>query len=152
TKDGIIFERLLEIEPNKNPMKLLVCDLPPGATKSPVNYTGALIFEEKQNQAFGIATPAGGPAKLSVGKDNSSVELDVPPHAERVSVWIYLWRGAKEYQKNIAVLGLLGPPPLFLEKFIKPGPSQWTAPITTKGHVEKDDAPYVIDTLTVPYK
>ena len=39
-----------------------------------------------------------------------------------------------------------------MKQWTKPGPSQWTEPITTKGHVEKDDAPYVIDTLTVPYK
>ena len=38
-----------------------------------------------------------------------------------------------------------------IRAWTKPGPARWTKEITTKGEVAKDAAPYVVDTLTIPY-
>lgn len=153
SNQGITFHRMVEIEPSKKPMTLLVCDLPPGVLKAAGKYPGALIFEEKPNQFFGVLhTPLPGAAHLSVSKDNSRVVLEVPAHDEKISVHLQIWRGSKEHLADFAIQGSITAAPIFMDKLVKPGPAQWTAPITTQGIVAKDDAPYVIDTLTVPYK
>ena len=38
-----------------------------------------------------------------------------------------------------------------IRTWTKPGPARWTKEIVTKGEVAKDTAPYVVDTLTIPY-
>jgi Concanavalin A-like lectin/glucanases superfamily len=38
-----------------------------------------------------------------------------------------------------------------LRAWTKPGPARWTKEIITKGEIAKDTAPYVVDTLTIPY-
>ena len=38
-----------------------------------------------------------------------------------------------------------------LSAWMKGGPPRWTKPIVTRGEVAADNAPYVVDTLTVPY-
>jgi hypothetical protein len=63
------------------------------------------------------------------------------------------WTAATKGQKLDAI-GVMDAKsaPEDLNKLTVGSPSQWTAPVTSKGHVEKDTEPYVIDTLTVPYK
>ncbi|MBI5757045.1 MAG: hypothetical protein HZA46_00845, partial [Planctomycetales bacterium] len=36
-------------------------------------------------------------------------------------------------------------------RWTQPGPARWTAEIVTRGNVSKDSAPYVVDTLTLPF-
>ncbi len=38
-----------------------------------------------------------------------------------------------------------------LSQWIKPGSARWGKPLVTRGQLAKDTAPYVVDTLTVPY-
>ena len=35
---------------------------------------------------------------------------------------------------------------------MKAGPPRWTKPILTRGEIAADNAPYVVDTLTLPYE
>ncbi len=42
-------------------------------------------------------------------------------------------------------------PTLDLGQLTRPGPGRYPTPLVTRGEVAKDDAPYVVDTLTIPY-
>jgi hypothetical protein len=150
---ALIFRRVLEIAPNTKPMKLLVCDIPAGAKQLPQNWLWpAITFNEKQDKVFGVRIN-GDIVKVqdSVSTDNSRVELQIAPHDKTVQIRIHIWHGPSEQFADLYKFSFGITEFISLKKLTVGVPAQWTAPITTKGHVEKNDAPYVIDTLTVPY-
>jgi hypothetical protein len=56
----------------------------------------------------------------------------------------------RDWDKVLAELEKRVPLP-DLRAWTKPGPGRYPAPLVTKGEIAKDTAPYVVDTLTVPY-
>lgn len=148
-----VFYRHLEIGPCKDVMKLSVCDVPPTTEKFPSKSGPSLVFEEKNNQRLAVMCfSTVHPADLSVSDDKSRVVLTIPPHLETVFIRVQLWRGPMKNGAGFTKQTIFTPPPLEVKNWTKPGPAQWTADIVTKGFIAKDDEPYVIDTLTIPYQ
>jgi hypothetical protein len=103
---------------------------------------------------LGMQKPEGRAASslvLATTADGNQQFLQLTPsvHTRRFRV-IY---GAEIKGDREAVLGELGKrsPLPDLKAWTKPGPGRYPTPLVTKGEVAKDDAPYVVDTLTIPY-
>jgi hypothetical protein len=123
-----VLTRSFEVGPSKKPMTLPLNDA------VVINYTrpGYRVSIEK--------APGGGQV----------IQLPAADFARRFTV--YQWPGA-EREGNTLFAGVKewpGPAPFAGWK--KPGPARWGKPLVTKGEVAKDAAPYVVDTLTVPYE
>lgn len=77
--------------------------------------------------------------------------VTLEPHDRPRRFRLYHWQGPKGDAK--AVLAALGKSPaaLDLSKLTEGGPGRYPTPLVTKGERAKDDAPHVVDTLTIPY-
>src|SRR5262249_1579054 len=64
---------------------------------------------------------------------------------------VVLWQGDARDLPRFAALLKASPAPASLGAWTKPGTARWTKPIVTRGQTGRNDAPFVIDTLTVPY-
>ncbi len=79
------------------------------------------------------------------------VHLHLKPHDSVRRFQVVLWKGPTKGEAAFMAAMKKLPPPAPLAPLTKPGPARWTKEITTKGEVAKDTAPYVVDTLTIPY-
>src|SRR5262249_26397335 len=142
--------RSLEIGPSDHPLRLLVCRPPAGGgTRSGAPSRMLTTGHGDARMTVGLLTSANGPSLERTADGN--VELRVPARKETLRLKLLLWQGElKNTQRFAALLGA-SPAPPNLSAWTKPGPARWTRPITTRGQVAKDNAPFVIDTLTVPY-
>lgn len=93
------------------------------------------------------------PEKASIGRPGPvGVELLLRASDEPRNVRIVQWSGTSKAFEAIVAALLKLPAPDDLRAWKKPGPSRWPVEIVTRGEVAKDTAPYVVDTLTIPYK
>ncbi|MFM7150374.1 MAG: DUF6797 domain-containing protein, partial [Gemmataceae bacterium] len=90
---------------------------------------------------------------LSMRKDdrgNWMLRLPASPRIRRFTM--YHWQGADKEDPKSVFKGVVWPAPLDLRTLIQPGPARWGAPLETRGEIARDTAPYVVDTLTIPYE
>jgi mono/diheme cytochrome c family protein len=64
---------------------------------------------------------------------------------------LYVWAGVGAELPRFAKSVAAAPESESLSPLTRPGPARWSAPIVTKGSVSPDDAPYVVDTITLPF-
>lgn len=93
------------------------------------------------------ALPPG--AKLEQAQSHIVLKLDAPAGGEAFKV--AYWKGAEaDLSKALDAPAKLAKPAKLVD-WTKGGPAHWTADITTAGVLgEAKDAPYVVDTLTLP--
>ena len=89
-------------------------------------------------------------ATLVKGPQDSHV-LNVPARSEQVTVKLLI---ASPTVSEAAFETLVASSPAAedLRTLIKPGPTIWGEPLVTVGEVSIDSAPYVIDTITLPFE
>ena len=95
-----------------------------------------------------VAKP--GTALLQQGPEKCHI-LNVPPHAEPVTVKLLIAAPATNetaFEKLVAV----SPAAEDLRGLTKPGPRIWGEPLVTTGEVAKNNAPYVVDTINLPFE
>ncbi len=115
-----------------------------GASTTPLSM---LIAEEASRVR--LIAPAGS-ASLSSGPEKSHVLL-VSPHSEPVAVKLLIAApaiDAASFEKLVAA----SPPVEDLVALSKPGPTLWGEPLVTTGEVSNIRAPFVIDTVTLPFE
>lgn len=148
------FTRTLEIAPGEKQLQTLVCEV--------AGITG--IVEHSVTKLRGLTTFAHGDgttttfvalagyAALSRTPDHR-VLVTVPPSKMPRRLKVLLCRATPPGPLDGKFLAALEatPAPEDLSKLTKGGPARWTKPITTVGEKAKDEAAYVIDTLTLPY-
>ncbi|MFO0844044.1 MAG: DUF6797 domain-containing protein [Gemmataceae bacterium] len=78
------------------------------------------------------------------------VRLPAADHKRRFTV--YHWPGAEREGNTLFANEKESPGPAPFARWTKPGPARWGKPLVTRGEVARDTAPYVVDTLTVPYE
>jgi hypothetical protein len=153
SKDGVTaFSRTVEVGPTKKTLRILagnfpVVDCPPIAFPLPRRRIG-VGFDGKSTAIVLIGLEKRG---FSGRRDLHLDDLEIPPHAEPLRFKILYWHGPEKDQARFDALAKASPPPEDISLWTKPGPARWTAPIVTRGTLEKDNGPYAIDTLTVPY-
>jgi hypothetical protein len=118
--------RVLQVDPSDEPLTLVV------------GSAGKMSFKPD-------VTPAAEQIKFSRSDDGNLVLATIPPH--------------KTVTQYAIPLGLVSGGPLSKDHphvdfaaLMKGGPTRWGAPITTEGTLGKDDGPYTVDTITLPFK
>lgn len=93
-----------------------------------------------------------GDRAVSMQKDGSRLILVVEPRDRPVACKLVAWQSPRQlaflpylppFQRTVDVASV--------RKLTVPGLSRWHEPIVTNGEIASDNAPYVVDTLTVPY-
>src|SRR5262249_32746853 len=132
-------------------LHLFLCDVPGkvegGTTVGDVTFFAgqqgnritAVALVPQQKETFLHITNAG------------RAELIFAPRRETLRCKVVLWQGDARDLPRFAALLKASPAPASLGAWTKPGTARWTKPIVTRGQTGRNDAPFVIDTLTVPY-
>jgi len=89
-----------------------------------------------------VGAPAG--AKL-VAAENQ-IHLDIPKPAGAVNFKVVITKA------DAGAIAKASAAPIDLTTLTKGGPSMWTEKIETKGVIGEDNAPYVVDSVTIPYE
>jgi mono/diheme cytochrome c family protein len=83
--------------------------------------------------------------------DRGLITLQIPAREKPVRFTVYLWSGAAADLPRFTKAVASSPATVTLAPLTRPGPARWTASIITKGTISPDDAPYVVDTITLPF-
>lgn len=144
------FTRTMEVGPSDKEQQALVCNLPP--------VTGTGTQQAKKLASFWVLdhadgrTVAGVAGPGSLFRQGDQLILSLPPAKEPRRLKVLLARLPSAVALDQKLLDALDATPAAddLATFTKGGPARWK-PLATKGEKAADDAPYVIDTLTLPY-
>ena len=77
--------------------------------------------------------------------------LTIEPHDKPVTIKLLI-ASADVNEAAFDKLVAASPAPEDVLELTKPGPTIWGEPLVTKGEVAKGSAPYVVDTITLPFK
>jgi hypothetical protein len=84
--------------------------------------------------------------------EGSRMVLAIAPHDKPVGCKVVIWSGPPQKPTQSFFPFLAATTDLkSVRVFALPGPRRWGEPIVTSGDVASDNAPFVVDTLTVPY-
>jgi type 1 glutamine amidotransferase len=142
-----VLTRTLEVGPSKTTMRLLVAHM-----KAPFLFEGGItaVVNTQQYEFESAAINSNSNAKL-VTSANGRVELELPAHDKPVLLKVFLWKHGKVAEMDrYLTFARKSPAPVSLAKWIMPGDTLWE-PLQTKGEIGKDNGPFAVDTLTVPY-
>ncbi|MBI3876942.1 MAG: hypothetical protein HY300_13480, partial [Verrucomicrobia bacterium] len=139
-----IFTRSFEVKDSSAPITLLVCE-DAKAAGGMEGETAVLTSGERC-----VAVHYSGRAKASLEVKDGRVLAKLPALGKTELFKISLWSGAKaELPAALAALKA-GTPITNPAVLTKGGPARWNPVIETKGELGAGDAPYVVDTLTLP--
>jgi hypothetical protein len=150
TKDGLtVFRRTVETGPSETPLNMLAAELPAeGRTQT---IEGITFMAARQGKSWTALALVGEPGLASLSRAGMRVLVQLPKsrQSRRFAVLMASGTGVDltPFARRVKASG----PPEDLNAWMKPGPALWTRPIVTTGERAPDNAPYVIDTLTVPY-
>jgi hypothetical protein len=158
------FYRVLELNDITKSLRLDVCDFAVVPKKADVQISADnhQIFVNQDNEMMGVSVAYAGKLKVNLILEGSSLDLLIDGDAAYGKLVISMCRAKNDESQKVDVYfrafqniyevdkSEFQDPNNSSLRSVKPK-SQWTAPITTQGIRAKDTAPYVIDTLTVPY-
>jgi glucose/arabinose dehydrogenase len=142
------FGRTLNIKPSKQALITVLADVEGGKGRSEGN-----VAVVQKGEAVTIVRAVNlPPAALLDVQDNGRVLLRLPALNHDVRIKVLLWTGAKADQDAAqAALAKLTDAP-DLTPFTKGGKALWNESVTLPGKRAKDTAPYVVDSIPVPFK
>ncbi len=142
--DSEIFARTLNLGPVSSALSMLVCEKD-GATANLA--AGNAVLEE--GDTVTVVGLAGMGASLGLDPPGRIVlNIAAGPAAK---LKLLIWNGPRSDQDRIVAAFKAAAPPADLAPLLRGGPGRSTA-VITQGLRALDDAPYVVDTLTVPYE
>lgn len=149
-RDGphVAFSRTLEISTGES------IRIPVGCAKGTVKLTrldgldAALVTNGARVTAVALVGTNG--ARLT-SDGESSLALTVSSSNVATRAKLLVWGGSMENLPLFVKLAKRSPEPESLASWTKGGAAQWTADIRTRGTVATNDAPYVVDTLNLPF-
>jgi hypothetical protein len=149
--DLTAFVRTLTIGPASQSLRMRVCDLPGDNARTLTIERIRLVTAQHGQEVTSVAL-VGDRMDLALSPGaRGRLELVVPPHDGTLRFKLLIWHGPQADWSQFVRLVKASAPPEDLHTWTKPGPARWTTPVMTRGAVGADQAPYVIDTLTVPY-
>jgi hypothetical protein len=152
-----LITRTIEVGPGEHPVRVML-----GETRSGWGGGGqgdrAVAFSRIANNSYLVVGTAGdhtGFNRVSRGAETATYFLEFPPRKEARQVKVFLATapmpaGASDFpaiRKHVESQQLPEP----LTPLTRPGSGRWGKPIVTKLQRGKDDGPFAIDTLTLPY-
>jgi glucose/arabinose dehydrogenase/type 1 glutamine amidotransferase len=146
---GMVFTRAVEVGPSPKPLTMLACDLPAEATLQ-TSETGVPVAAVRTGDTWTAVALVAETCDAALSLVNKTRAVVAVPAADRPRRFtLLLWRGTD--LPAFVRRAKAGPPPADLPALTKPGPSRWTQPVVTHGSVAGNTAPFVADTLTVPF-
>jgi hypothetical protein len=145
------FTRSLELVPGTKPRTVLVAELPGEAREETVQGVPLVVGRQGDDVLAVALAPGSDKATFRIA-NGGIVHLELPAVRQIVRVKLLQWHGKAANLAAFARLVKTSPGPYILSRWARGGPPRWTETIATRGEVALDEAPYVIDTLTVPYK
>ena len=155
-RDGItVFTRTMEVSPKKDSLARLVGAF--AGTREDLQIDGA--------HALALVDGERATAIAAIG-DVENLGLIAEPHEATKHVLmvectggekpgrlkLLYWSGPKASLPKFVAAVKASPPPEDLTELSKPGQARWTDEIVTRGVLGREgDAPYVVDTLTLPF-
>ncbi len=141
-----VVTRTLEIGACRHELRLLAGHVGPAGNFH--NLDGMAYARFKSAGQDGLIFVQG-PGKL--GAHPAGAEFVLPPSDTARRAQIFYAQGPEKTIQALAVALQKRAAPAALASWLKAGPPRWTKPIITRGEVAANNAPHVIDTLTVPY-
>ena len=143
-RGGIVRE--FNLSPSKKPLSLLVLDHEesPNWNKEPAGPSGFYAADATHKWTGNGLTRE---TKAEFRNDKGRISVHVPGHDHpiRLKFWILTNPGMTDGNGAVAFAKDLTP-------LTKGGPALWPETVSTQAVLSKDEAPYVVDTLTLPEK
>jgi len=156
--------RTIQIKHDGSAMTLVVADAPGDRVKFLNVSTAARVAapnEAGANVAM-IGDPSGSDPVILVAANgvagarwevrDRQLLLKLPVKGDTSLFKLVYWSGSADAAPGKAMAFANIAPPQDLAPLLKGGPVRWGEPLVTRGELGKDDKPYVIDRLTVPFK
>lgn len=141
-----VITRTFSMDATKNENVLFLFDAPKATAKVEGNQ---ITLTTANGGATLIAALSGNSKGKFEDTPEGRVQLRLPAGKAvdfKVSIWTGATSNASAAQAAIKSAAKLAD----VKALTKAGPARWTEPVTTQGKVAKDDAPYVVDTITIP--
>jgi hypothetical protein len=149
TKAGIVaISRTLQIAPHAGALSCAAAEMPNG--KGEVFQIHGLNFAALTDGDNLTTTCAYGTG-AALKAENSRVMLAISGQGTPAQVKVVMCSGKQADAARMTALLENGTLPEDFDALLKPGPGRWGKPIATTGTVSPDKAPYVVDTISVPY-
>jgi type 1 glutamine amidotransferase len=149
TSDGMtVLTRTLEIAPSSRELRLLACELP-GIVRVSAHDGFDLAIGQRDDVLAAVALVGAKDARLVA--PNGRAQVVLPPSNQTRRVKLLLWQGVSKTPEVFLGHVRNSPPAQDLSAWTKAGPTLWGSPLVTRGELAADNAPLVVDTLTVPY-
>lgn len=142
-----IFTRTLNIAPSKQPLTMVLADLP--GTKEGTSVDSMAMINDGKNTL--MASVIGGPKGTKIGFV-LRLTLEIPASDKPAQIKVAMWGGPKaDWEQGAKALNDVGTP-IDLAPLTKGGKARFTETVTTQGKRGDDKAAYTMDTLTPPFK
>lgn len=140
--------RTIEIDPSDRLLTLALFD---GQNARVIDDGGRRIVTAEQGGHVVAAAVVGPAGVVPEVRDSSRAVVVVTPQNAVRRFKVLLWSGSAERLRVFRELVAASPAPEDLKRLMQPGPALWTAAIETRGVLGRDDEPYAVDTLTLPF-
>jgi hypothetical protein len=148
---GTTFVRTIEVGPSDQALHLLACDFPSNGEIETFDDR-RVIACRKDDVLSAVALVSDGRMATLDLKPKGRVVIDIPRGTAKRRFTVLYKKGATSDMPAFVNRVRATVSPTDLAAFTKPGPARWTQPTVTRGEVAANDAPLVVDTLTVPYE
>lgn len=148
-KNESLLTRTLEVGPWRNPLRLLASEFPIEPKIEIVD--GQKLIAARHNGIWHVVALIAAKEHVEMQIAGKSVEVVLSAATEKRYLKVLVGTTRAEKLDDVAKLIKKSPPPADVHGLTKPGTARWNLDITTRGEVAKDDGPFVIDTLTIPY-
>jgi glucose/arabinose dehydrogenase len=143
-----VFGRSLNVKPTKQALIAVLADVEGGKGRS----QGSVVVVEKGDAVTIVRAVNLPPAAVLDVQDSGRILLRLPALNQDAHVKLLLWSGPKADQEAAqAALAKVNDAPN-LTPLTKGGKALWNQTVTAPGKRAKDDAPYVVDSIPVPFQ
>lgn len=143
--------RTIEAKSVPRHLEQFITDWPASETKHEVVDGVNLIYTQRDGNTAAVAvmtSPGATYTRFTFTKERPTLVIE--PNSKS-QLWKTLhWQGQTQDLAKFVKLVKNSTRPASLQEWLKPGPVRWHT-LVTRGEVGPNNAPYVIDTLTVPY-
>lgn len=146
-----VLTRTIEISSSANTLRLLADEFPADVKQHTIS--GQTLFATRHNGVWHfVALVVSKGAAVPRILERNRVEIELPGSKDPRRFKVLLGTTSAETLDDVAALIKASPPSQELRPLATAGPAHWTKPIVTRGEAAKDSAPFVVDTLTIPYE
>jgi cytochrome c553/sugar phosphate isomerase/epimerase len=145
-----VFTRTVELQPHDDVLMLSPGEHPGKAERVDIDGISLLVYpQERTVVAIALRAP---PTDADWNADPRKPRVEIPASSHIQRLTLHTWSGERSQLSEFAAAVKASAPPANLDEVGRPGAPRWTEEIITRGKRSADTAaPYVVDTLTLPF-